>query len=175
MYTSATNSSLDVAYWFIHRAEKDSLYLETDKLQHLLFISQQRYAQQKSCPMLMPCVFSCDDKGFFEPTLRCFFAQGRPYMPAIKLSDSVSLFLERVWNEFCKLSSSDCRKIVTSSSLYETSYQKGCVSVIPFDKMTQKETLAPAPQKSVPYRTKVLLSQNGPVIVSRWTPRKINI
>ena len=173
MYTSATNSSLEVAYWFINRAKSDNIYLETDKLQHLLFIAQQRYAQQNDSAMLMPSLFSCDDKGFFEPTLRSFFSQGRPYMPVFQLDRSVSVFLEQIWNEFYSLSVADCRKVITNTSLYESFYQKGSVSVVPFDVMSKKDTYTP--QTSVPFHKKILLSQNGPVVVSQWAPRKINI
>ena len=38
MAGSATNSAIEVAYWFISRAEDEGLFLEDEKLHHLLFL-----------------------------------------------------------------------------------------------------------------------------------------
>lgn len=46
MNTSAADSSLDIAAWFIARAQKDEWFLEHEKLQNLLFLSQLHYALQ---------------------------------------------------------------------------------------------------------------------------------
>ena len=40
MAGSATNSAIEVAYWFISRAEDEGLFLEDEKLHHLLFLAQ---------------------------------------------------------------------------------------------------------------------------------------
>ena len=44
MAGSATNSAIEVAYWFINKAEQENLRLEDEKLQHLLFLSQIHFA-----------------------------------------------------------------------------------------------------------------------------------
>lgn len=177
MNIPSTSSSLDVAYWFLNRAEKDGIYLETDKLQHLLFVAQNKYASSHHHAMLMPCVFLCDEQGFFEPTLKRIFAQGIPFMPPIHLEDSLTAFLEQVWKELSPLSLAQCKRLVTKLPVYSSCYQKGQNSVVLWDALiknlsSNEPVVKNETQNS--FRKKVLVSQNGPVIVSQWTPRKIN-
>ena len=44
MTIPATDTAIDIAYWFFNRAEKDGIYLETEKMQHLLFLAQIHFA-----------------------------------------------------------------------------------------------------------------------------------
>ena len=69
MTIPATDTAIDVAYWFFNRAEKDGLYLETDVMQHLLFLAQVHFAMSYNMQMLTPSLFVCDHTGFYEPNL----------------------------------------------------------------------------------------------------------
>lgn len=169
----ATNSSLDVAYWFLKRAEVDSVYLETEKLQHLLFVAQNKYAQTHYRAMLMPCLFLCDDKGFFEPTLKKLFAQGRPSISSVHLNNSLTAFLEQIWQELSPLSLSQCKQLITSLPIYSLCYKKGITSVVSWEKLSSQYGIQQN-DISKPFHKKILVSQNGPVIVSQWTPKKVN-
>lgn len=173
MYTLTTESSLDVAYWFIDRAEQDCLYLENEKLQYLLFFSQHKYAQKEKNKMLMPCVFVCDEHGFFEPTIKKVFAQGRPFMQTPKFNKDISFFLEGIWNEFSSLSILECKKIATNLPIYVEHYKKGQHTIVNFGAISKSEQITFKP--NITPRGKILLSQNGPVVVSKWSPRKINM
>ncbi|MBQ8464950.1 MAG: hypothetical protein IJ545_02955 [Alphaproteobacteria bacterium] len=173
MVTPVANSSLDVAYWFFNRAEQDNLYLETDKVHHLLFWAQSRYAQSPYYKMLMPCLFLCDDNGFFEPNLKRIFEQGRPFMPPVQFEASLSKFLEQIWNEFRTKSLSQCKKLMTQHPLYNEFYQQGSTTLIPWEALTRQINHTPT-NSFTPFSKKILVSQNGPVVVSPWAPRKVN-
>lgn len=101
MAGSATNSAIEVAYWFISRAEDEGLFLEDEKLHHLLFLAQVHFALANNMELLMPSLFVCGENGFSEPNLAVMFAQGRPYMPPKKLSDKVSNFLGKDMETVC--------------------------------------------------------------------------
>lgn len=176
MTTPVTSSSLDVAYWFFNRAEKDGLYLETSKLHHLLFLAQSRYAHSHHEKMLMPCLFLCDEQGFFEPTLKKIFTHGRPSISPVSFHKDVVSFLEQIWQEFGYLSLSQCKTLITHSPLYKTCYRRGTTVVLSWNSLVDKSLeygTIYTDKSGQPFRRKVLVSQNGPVVVSQWTPRKV--
>ena len=77
MTIPATDTAIDIAYWFFNRAEKDGIYLETEKMQHLLFLAQIHFAMAYNMQILVPSLFVCNKDGFFEPNLKRMFAMGR--------------------------------------------------------------------------------------------------
>ena len=176
MNISATRSALDVAYWFFDRAEKDHICLEAEKLQHLLFLAQHRYASAQG-EMLMPCVFMCDEQGFFEPTLKTIFAQGIPLRQRVRFDAQISQLLEKIWSDFSMLSIHSCQKIIKQMPLYLHCYRQGVITVVSWNSLidNSKDCVTICADVSQPkFHKKVLLSQNGPVVVSQWSPRKIN-
>ena len=179
MTAPVTNSSLDVAYWFINKAKQENIYLETEKLQHLLFLAQNQYALEQKGKMLMPCLFLCGDDGFFEPTLKKIFAQGRPILHLTQLTQNVTSFLEKIWQEFKELSIAQIRYIIMQKPIYTKCREQGINSVASWDYFVDKSNdcgkiHTSSVSASRNFSKKVLVSQNGPVVVSQWTPRKIN-
>jgi hypothetical protein len=176
MDTSATNSALDVAYWFIYRAEKENMHLETEKLHYLLFVSQYDFAKRYPDTMLMPCVFLCDEYGFFEPTLKKMFSQGRPFMPPVSLNVKLSDFLENIWQKNKLISLSQCRETMIKLPLYHSCYLKDHSAVVTWSILKNSILDSAFTSNSQPaFRKKILVSQNGPVVVSQWAPRKITL
>ena len=177
MVSPATNSSIEVAYWFFDRAEKDDIYLENERLHHLLFLAQSRFAQTHFGQMLMPCLFLCDESGFFEPNIKKMFALGRPFMPQTQLEDTVATFLENIWKQYGSLSLAQFKQIVTALPLFDETYQKGTQTVVDWNSLIDKSNDCGTIRKGTGGYTmspKVLVSQNGPVVVSQWKPRKVN-
>lgn len=125
MAGSATNSAIEVAYWFISRAEDEGLFLEDEKLHHLLFLAQVHFALANNMELLMPSLFVCGENGFSEPNLAVMFAQGRPYMPPKKLSDKVSDFLGKVWKRYAPLSAKELNLMIKSNPAYQNCYISG--------------------------------------------------
>lgn len=171
MSVAAIDSAIDVAYWFFERAEKDGLFLENDKLFHLIFAAQLNYAQKYNKELLVPSMFVVEENGFIEPNLKKMFSMGRPFMPPVKLDDKVIAFLEAIWQKYAKVTVSAMGIMVKNTTAYKDNYQVGIKNVIEVNKILD---LFKAPiSKTDDERKKMLISQNGPVMVSKWKPRKL--
>lgn len=177
MVTSATQSAIEVAYWFFEQADDDGIYIEDEKLQHLLVLSQVHYAVSYNMEMLMPSLFVCDGSGFSEPTLRLIFTQGRPFMPKAKLPAKVTSFLKEIWRKYGKIPLKELTRLVKETPAYKQTYAAGAKNIVQFNSLVEKFiTNSNIEKNNNAYsdnRKKVLLSQNGPVVVSKWQPRKV--
>ena len=179
MTTPATDSAIDVAYWFFNRADKDGFYLETEKMQVLLFLSQVHFAMAKKAQILVPSTFICDKDGFFEPNLRRLFAQGRPFMTPVSLPKEVNLFLEQIWQKYGNISQYRLDSFIKNHIAFKKHYVQGTINIVDLnvvikdflttDSVHTSRSVLPAGGK------KVMLSQSGqPVVVSQWKPRKLD-
>ena len=119
MTIPATDTAIDIAYWFFNRAEKDGIYLETEKMQHLLFLAQIHFAMAYNMQILVPSLFVCNKDGFFEPNLKRMFAMGRPFMPPVKFPAKIDSFLESIWNKYGKASLIGLEKLIKSNSAFK--------------------------------------------------------
>lgn len=177
MVTSLTESSIDVAYWFIYQAEKENTYLEDEKLQHLLFLAQVHYALAYNMEILMPSMFVCDEDGFTEPTLNRIFAQGHPFMPKAAMSVKASDFLLEIWKKYGSLSIKELTNIIKTNSAYKENYVEGVKNVVQLNLVVEKfisnSNILKDNNAYSDNKKKILLSQNGPVVVSKWQPRKV--
>lgn len=177
MATAATDSSIDIAYWFFGRAEDDGIYLETEKLQHLLFLAQVHYAMNYNMELLMPSLFLCDKTGFYEPNLNRMFAQGRPFMPRIKFPAKINLFLEGIWQKYGAYTERKLSDLIRKNPAYSENYTAGASTIVPLKNIVDHYNAAKKKAKSsqADNRKKILLSQNGPVVVTQWLPRKVEV
>ena len=87
------NNAFDVAFWFADTALNENEYLQPQKLQRLLFLSQSYYAIIQKGRKLMPAVFVADEIGPMEPNIYMAFSRGRPDIDA-------ELFLPHEVEEF---------------------------------------------------------------------------
>lgn len=178
MVGSATNSAIDVAYWFIRKGEEKNLRLEDEKIHHLLFLAQVHFALKHNMELLMPSLFVCGENGFFEPNLNVIFSQGRPYMPPKALPERVDNFLEKVWARYAPLSGKELTLMIKSNPAYQNCYISGTENIAPLKTIVENFTKNPDTATYSSTRTtankKVSYSQNGPVVVSKWNPRKIS-
>jgi len=179
MAVPATDTAIDIAYWFFNRAEEDGLYLETENMQHLLFLAQVHYAMAYNMQMLTPSLFVCDHTGFFEPNLKRMFALGRPFMTPVKMPPKITAFLEEIWKKYGGLPLVRLEKIVKSSQAFKKNCMEGTINTVDFKSVIDSfiESGKKVQQNNAfsDNRKKVMLSQNGPVVVSKWQPRKIDI
>ena len=178
MAVPATDTAIDVAYWFFNRAEKDGLYLETENMQYLLFLAQVHYAMAYNMEMLTPRFIVCNHSGFFEPNLKRIFAMGRPFMPPVKFPQKINAFLEGIWQKYGSLPLARLEKLIKNSSAFKNNCLEGTLNTIDFKSVV--DSFIKAGKKNQQNnafsdnRKKVMLSQNGPVVVSKWQPRKID-
>ena len=177
MPVAAVNSTLDVANWFAKRSEQDGRYLETEKMFHLLALAQIHFALNKDFEYLVPSLFVCNESGFYEPTLGKLMGFGLPLMPAPRFADKINSFLELIWSKYSAMELRGLEEFIKTSASYKQNYQPGRANIVSlYDMASQfrKNLTTSALQKSaVANPKKVLISQNGPVVVSQWQPRKL--
>ena len=177
MSLSAISSSLEAANWFFRRADKADLYLENEKLQQLLFLAQVHFALNNNMEYLIPSLFICDDRGFSEPNLAKILSYGLPLMEAPTFSEKTNSFLELIWKKYSSMSYKELADFIKSSDSYIDNYQTGKKNIIPLKEMAQKFKSSLSPRSFSKAGTsvgrKILISQNGPVMVSAWQPRKL--
>lgn len=178
MPVPAANSSLEVANWFFKKAEADGWYLENEKLQHLLFLSQAHYAINNANSYLMPAAFVCDENGFTEPGLQAALAFGRPLMGKAALPAEINAFLSLIWQKYAPMSIRDLAAFIKASAAYTQNYRPGRRNIVSLSDISSQfrgnlsgQALSRA---SAAKSKKILISQNGPVVVSEWQPRKLN-
>lgn len=179
MAGSATNSAIEVAYWFIGKAEDEGIFLEDEKLQHLLFLAQVHFALTNNMELLMPSLFVCGENGFYEPNISVIFAQGRPYMPPKKLPNKINEFLSKVWKRYAPLSVKELNLMIKSNSVYQNCHISGTQNIVPLktivENFAKDNNISRATSTYTSTNKKVSYSQNGPVVISKWTPRKVSI
>ena len=167
MQISAADSSFEVISWFLNQAKKDDVFLDYRKLQHLLFLSQLHYQASFPDSTLMPCVFA--------------YAGILPQV-SIRLSYTTIQFLEKVWHIYSAMNASQLETLIRHR--IGTPERKGQEKIIPdFKTLVEKfkssskmnkSSVTTEKNNSVNTTKKVMLSQNGPVMVSAWKPRKIS-
>ena len=166
-------SSLDITNWFFKKAESQSLRLSENKIQHLLFLTQMHFIL-KNGNFLSPTLFVCDNKGFFDPTIRSILSFGLPLMSKPHLSKTTDDFLELIWQKYGKQSDFELQNFVTSLKCYKQNCNINNETII--NPMNFVDSFASSlninTKFSASAKTKILISQNGPVRVSAWDPRK---
>jgi uncharacterized phage-associated protein len=172
MPADVTNA-FDVAFWFADTALNENEYLQPQKLQRLLFISQAYYCLAYPGRKLMPAVFVADEIGPIEPNVHMAFSRGRPEIDAeLFLPFEVEEFLSGIWRRFGQMTIERLDSITKDSSAYKNAIKRG-----PRAEMTLKEmgvafkesTEAPAVEQVA--KKKILRTQSGrPVQVKAWVP-----
>lgn len=164
------NSAIDAAYWFIQYADKKNFYLDDEKIHQLLFLAQSSYLKKNEQKLLFPSLFVITENGFFEPNLLKIFAFGRPFMPQVSFEKDIQIFLENIYNKYASQPTVSLRNLIINTPFYKNLYaenQKQCVCA------SQIFSDADNLEKIENKQNKIRLSQNGPVYVSPWKPKKI--
>ena len=167
------NTAFDVAFWFADTALNENEYLQPQKLQRLMFISQAYYPIIHKGRKLMPAVFVADEVGPMDPTIYMAFSRGRPNVDAeLFLPHEVEEFLSGIWRRFGHMSVERLNKITMETDAYKNAIKRG-----PRAEITRKEMSiaflqnreAPAPTQVA--KKKVYRTQSGKTVqVKAWTP-----
>ncbi|MBO6950136.1 MAG: hypothetical protein JJ855_19355 [Rhodospirillales bacterium] len=167
------SNAFDVAFWFADTALNENEYLQPQKLQRLLFLSQAYYSIIHKGRKLMPAVFVADEIGPMEPNVHMAFSRGRPDIDAeLFLPFEVEDFLSGIWRRFGHMSMERLDTITKDTSAYKNAIKRG-----PRAEMTLKEMSvsflesreAPAPSQVA--KKKIFRTQSGrPVEVKTWVP-----
>lgn len=177
MSVPAINSSLEAANWFFRRADRDDRYLENDKLQQLLFLAQVHFALNNNMNYLIPGLFVCDSQGFSEPNLTQILSHGLPLMEEPVFSAQINSFLELIWKKYSPMSTAELSEFIKNSDSYADNYLPGKKNIVPLEEIAEKFKTSLNPRSfsraGTSSKRKILISQNGPVMVSAWQPRKL--
>lgn len=170
---AATQSAIDVAFWFADHALNQNEYLQPQKLQRLLFLAQAYYAVAFNGSKLMPAVFVADELGPVEPNVFKVFSKGRPDVdPDLFMPLEVEDFLSAVWRRFGHHSAEHLTRLAKRTTAYKQAFKKGKRVEIGLDAMRlsfvrKDET----PDVAGIVKPKVMRSQDGkPVAIKAWTP-----
>lgn len=167
------DSAFDVAFWFADTALNENEYLQPQKLQRLMFVSQAYYPIVHKGRKLMPAVFVADEIGPLEPTIHLAFSRGRPDVDAeLFLPNEVEEFLSGIWRRFGHMSVERLNNITMETDAYKNARKRG-----PRAEILQREMSvsflqnreAPAPTQVA--RKKIYRTQSGkPVEIKSWMP-----
>ena len=176
--SAEVENAFDVAFWFSDTALNENEYLQPQKLQRLLFISQANYSVAFNGRILMPAFFVADEMGPLEPNIYMAFSKGRPEIDAhLFLPDQVENFLDNIWRQFGKYSTDQLNKITKGTQAYKQAFKNGHRTEITLDAMrtsfSRSQSISKVEQTGVP---KIMKTQSGrPVTVKTWVPGKKNI
>lgn len=175
MPSPVVNSALEVANWFFRQADADDICLEDSKLQHLLFLSQVHYALGHDMHYMFPASFVCNNNGFQEPNIAHILSLGMPFMSVPKFNDEISAFLKLIWQKYSPLSEQELMSQIKLSEAYKNNFLKNKNNIVEHENICQlfKNSLGKKNTSETTNTRKVLISQNGPVVVSQWKPRKL--
>ncbi len=170
MTEAVTESTIDVAYWFFQKAEKDKRFIDDKKIHLLLYFAQSRFMKIFRGSVLFPGLFVCDEDGLYEPNLAKILSFGRPFMPPVTFNEKTVAFLETVWNKFSAMPTADLEDLCKSETVYLKNFKPGEKHLISPEMIAENTDENGSPKSN---KKKILFSQNGPVVVSQWNPRKL--
>ena len=170
---AATQSAIDVAFWFTDHALNQNEYLQPQKLQRLLFLAQAYYAVAFDGRKLTPAVFVADEMGPIEPNVFKAFSKGRPDIdPDLFLPIEVDEFLDAVWRRFGHHSVDHLTRLSKQTTAYRRAFRKGRRAEISLNSMRlsfirNEET----PNVEGVVKPKMMRSQEGKAVpVKAWVP-----
>ena len=167
MAIAATESSFDVALWFVERARQEDGYLQAQKLQRLLWLAQGQYARAYHGRKLMPTVFLADEFGPMDPNVYRAFELGRPEIPDVRLPVEVEDFLIRIWGRFGHHATEHLNTMVRGHIIYRDALEKGVGEEISFDSIAEFFQSETADRDATEVR-----SADGRVW-KKWAPRTV--
>ena len=170
-------SAIDITNWLCKRAETEGLALQEDKIQHLLFLAQIHYAL-KSGHCLMPSLFVCGRSGFYEPNIRTIMEFGLPLMSSPRFDSATNDFMDLIWQKYGHEEESSLNNFVISLECWKHYYRPERDVIVDITRMTDSfagsiKTNGNTALDASP-KMQIMLSQNGPVRVSAWHPRKLS-
>ncbi len=171
MTVQVVNSAIHFAAWFIQRAAKSRRELSNIELQNMLFLAQLHYGITNG-GTLIPSMFVCYRNGFYEPNVK----QALKFNLSLetgKFQNEELEVLENVWNKYSSLTEDEILTQVWALSLWKNNYRQNNEVIVNPLEYTPRKSLRLSSARSE-NKAKIRLSQNGPVEVSPWCPRKVN-
>lgn len=163
-------SSVDIAACFFQKFEKNKMPFDKQKLQNLLFLAQMHYLL-KNKKLLYPAFFVCDKHSLYEPSAAKIMQLGFPMFSSSILSEKDNTFLDLIWQKYGQISTSELNSLINNFCIFAEINNGSIINpleIVPsFNELLQNN-------KNKSAKSKIMLSQNGPVRVTEWKPRKIS-
>lgn len=173
MTIHTATSSLDILGWFCNRAAQGRQKLSSKQVQNILFLTQMHYLN-KYGRVLMPTMFVCYHHGFYNPTIDVILSHGLPLLPQPQLTEQIVVLLESIWQKYSALSEQQLCDFITSLNCWQNYFTPDQENIVnPYDQTAEFTSAISGNKLSSATKSKIRLSQNGPVQVSPWQPRKI--
>ena len=166
-------NAFDIAFFFADTALAENEYLQPQKLQGLLFLSQAYFSVAFKGRKLMPAVFVADERGPLEPNVYTAFSKGRPDIDAnLFLPAEVESFLDAIWRRFGHISTDKIIKMTKGTTAYKNAKSRGHRAEISLDEMCVSFIRAEnTPGINQVVKPKLYRTQSGKnVTVKRWVP-----
>jgi len=166
-------SAFDIAFWFADTALAENEYLQPQKLQRLMYLSQAYYAVAFKGRKLMPAVFVADELGPIEPNVYLAFSRGRPDIDVeVFLPHEVDSFLAGIWRRFGRHTVDRLNEVTNETLAFQQARNRGDRAEITLESMRQSFTRdTKAPDVSFVVKPKIMRTQDGkPVVVTAWNP-----
>ena len=167
------SNAFDIAFFFADTALAENEYLQPQKLQCLLFLSQAYYSVAFEGLKLMPSVFVADERGPLEPNVYLAFSKGRPDIDAnLFLPAEVESFLTAIWQRFGHVSTDKIVKMTKGTHAYKNARRRGHRAEIFLNEMRVSFIRAEnTPGINQVVKPKLYRTQSGKnVTVKRWVP-----
>ena len=167
------NNAFDIAFFFADTARTENEYLQPQKLQGLLFLSQAYFSVAFKGRKLMPAVFVADERGPLEPNVYTAFSKGRPDIDAdLFLQPEVASFLDAIWRRFGHMTTDKMIKMTKSTGAYKKAKSRGHRAEILLNEMRASFVHAEnTPGINQVVKPKLYRTQSGKnVTVQKWVP-----
>ncbi len=172
MIYKKNNSNINIAYWFYSKASKVHMDISETKIQLLLFLSQMHYSLKYE-KLLMPSLFVYSNSIVYDPSIRTIMDYGFPLMPMPEFDAETTDFLELIWQKYATLNEEKMQDFVYSLKCFKNISNKEDDIIINPLNFIDSFALSLKNGSTSTSKSKIMISQNGPVKVSAWTPRKL--
>ena len=136
MYPTTVRSALDVALWFLERAESAGGHLNPGRMHCLMYLAQARWASQTQGRKFMPATFIATGRGPLEPTIYHIFESGRPSVECTWPTGRAEVFLHEIWDRYGEKPLEDVRRSIEGDAAYTKALRGGRNSEIMVRAMT---------------------------------------
>ncbi len=166
-------SSVDVALWFVARAEEARVFLPAKKLQQLMYLAQAVFSGRAGARKLMPATFLAGEQGPYEPTILIMLDAGLATTPKPMIAKSAKSLLEIIWREYGVQTPQQLARLIAADGLWRATFERGANSEITIEAM--RRAYAPARSARGPERpseaTTVRFTLDGRPVV-KWAPKR---
>lgn len=148
-------STLDIAFWFIDRAESAGKSVSARKLQAVLYLTQAIYAKTNDGRKLMPATFLAAEVGPIEPTVYHIFQNGTPRIVAALPPPSIESFLADLWARLGPMTDEEVINLAAEDLHYRSAFSHEKLGEIRIAGPGRDEqpTIKRAPEPTVPATT----------------------